>query len=178
MVRSAQSTTICLTGPLVVGDFIQLSQAMIDYAPETLMSSPGLETAFLNCLVAMKLVHTDIIVSALDFLFVVLKLTRPQDHQSSYTLRVNEIFTVHGFQLLNQLLEGMLGNFHEESLSTVIALFRCIAEQWPSELSGWLPSLMDALPGNSCSQQLKSKFIADCTRCASFGIVLLCALLI
>jgi len=161
-------TTDPRTLPDVVADFTQLSQAMLDFAPEALFSSPGLETAFLNCLVAMRLVHTDIIFAALDFLAVVLrpaklpKSSGSQGDQSSLSLRINEVFTAHGFQFLSHLLEGMLGNFHEETLSNVVFLFRCVAEEWPSQFAGWLPSLMETLPTNLCSEQLKSKFMNDC----------------
>ena len=164
---------VVLTLQLVVGDFTQLSQAMLDFTPEIFVASLGLETAFLNCLVAMRLVHTDIIFAALDFLGVLLRPAKipkaPGDvaDQASYTLRINEVFAAHGFQLLNHLLDGMLGNFHEESLANVIFLIRCVAEEWPSQFAGWLPSLMEALPTSLCSPQLKSKFMNDCARCAS-----------
>jgi transportin-3 len=143
---------------------------MAKFAPGILFDSPGLDTAVACCLVALKLIHTDIIFSSLNFLTAILEPAKPLQFQNGTAtrfpnfIRVNEVFVANGFQLMGSLLDGLLGNFPEESLSTVISLFRHVADQWPAEFAGWLPPLMQGLPGNLCTEQMKTKFVEDCAR--------------
>ena len=139
----------------------------MDFSPGIFYSSTGLDTAVSMCIVGLKMIHVDIVFASLDLLDIILrpvKLAKSPEASSERNSRVNSAFSTFGFQVLGNLLEGLLGNLPEESLSSVISIFRCVAEHWPSEFINWLPTLLQEINGYLCTEEMKVKFMNDCIR--------------
>jgi len=149
----------------VVEDYVQLSRAMADFSPEIFYSASGLNTAVSMCIVGLKMIHTDIIFASLDLLDIVFRPVKsPKGPDSGQNAYVDAAFSTFGFQVLGNLLDGLIGNLPEETLSTVIAIFRCAAERWSTEFVNWLPNLMQGLNGYSCTEEIRLKFMNECIR--------------
>lgn len=144
-------------------DYIRLSQSMAVYAREIFFTSAGLETTFTVCFVALKLTHTDIIFVSLDLLAELIRPSRGSSPQelSMVSKRISEVFSIHGYQLIGTLLDGLTGTFPYETLTVVTSLFRNIVDQWPSDFINWLGPLLQGLTITTCSDEMKSKFMND-----------------
>jgi len=158
--------------PDVIEDYLQLSQAMLDYSPQSFYASAGFETTILTCLVAMTMIHSDIVFASLDLIRTILSsdvFNDPRGSASPNSMRVREILTTLGFQLVGTLLTGLTGNFPEEAISVVTLIFQQTAILWPSEMLNWLPTVLISIPPSSCPQEAKSEFLLACQNALSAG---------
>jgi transportin-3 len=153
---------------IVVEDYIRLLLQMVDFAPDILFPSPAFHASFGSAIAGLTLVQVDISYLALEFLRIVLThdalsrnagVTVPPKFPI-YAQAIRVVFAEQGFQLLGCLLVGFVGDFDEETTSQVVTIFRTICAVWPSEISSWLPSVMEQLP-SSIPLSVKEKFLAD-----------------
>ncbi|KAF8508506.1 ARM repeat-containing protein [Gautieria morchelliformis] len=154
--------------PDVVEDYIRLLLQMVDFTPDILFPSPAFPASFGSAVAGLTLVQVDICYLALEFLRIVLThdalsrnagVTVPPKFPI-YAQAIRDVFAEQGFQLLVCLLVGFVGDFDEETTSQVVTIFRTICAVWPSEISSWLPSVMEQLP-SSIPLSVKEKFLAD-----------------
>ncbi|KAH9937196.1 ARM repeat-containing protein [Fomitopsis serialis] len=124
-------------------DYLQMLLQMLDYAPDVFFPSPALPVAFQAALAALTVVHTDIIFAALDL------------------IRGIPVVQKAGPELTSYLLSGMVGDFPEESASTVVTIFRQLAILWQQELLSWLPMILQQLPATAVPDQAKAQFLTD-----------------
>jgi transportin-3 len=115
----------------------------------------------------LTVVHTDIIFAALDFFRVVLAhdCLDPQAVSPPkfpiYATAIHDAVRANGLTLVACILNGLVGDFPEEATSTIVSIFRIIAYVWPTQLSTWLPQVLEQLPLQSAPIQAKSQFLSE-----------------
>jgi transportin-3 len=77
---------------------------------------------------------------------------------------IGRVIEKEGFELVGYLLSGLVGDFPEDSTSTIITIFRMLAAVWPGLLLSWLPSVLQQLPTTTVSDQAKTQFMSEITR--------------
>ena len=121
---------------------------MLDYAPDIIFPSPAFPVAFRAALAALTVVHTDIIFAALDLIRGIvthdclIPSSSPPPKFPIYAAAIKPVVQKEGPELTGFLLSGMVGDFPEESASTVVTIFRQLAVLWQQELLSWLPVIL------------------------------------
>jgi transportin-3 len=145
---------------------------MIPVAPDMFFQSSAFPLAFRASMSALTLVHTEVIFASLNLFLLIFRhdcLDRSGSVPSppNFTVYASAIETVmekNGFQLLGHLLNGLVGDFPEDSTSVVVSIFRAISFLWGSQLLSWLPSVLQQLPASAAPPQATAQFLSDVTR--------------
>jgi transportin-3 len=139
----------------------------VSLAPDILFVSSAFPLAFRAAMTGLTVVHTDIIFAALDFFRVVLAhdCLDPQAVSPPkfpiYATAIHDAVRANGLTLVACILNGLVGDFPEEATSTIVSIFRIIAYVWPTQLSTWLPQVLEQLPLQSAPIQAKSQFLSE-----------------
>ncbi|KAI0348375.1 ARM repeat-containing protein [Trametopsis cervina] len=153
--------------PDVMEDFLRMSQQLLDHTPDILFPSPAFPVTFRAAMASLTLVQTDIVFAALDYIRDILTHDSldppavPPPKFPIYAAAIKAVIEKEGFDLTNLLLSGLVGDFPSDSASSVITVFRVLAKLWPSQLSTWLPLVLQQLPPTSTPDQVKQAFLAD-----------------
>lgn len=144
---------------------------MIDYAPDILFPSPAFSIAFKAAMASLTLVQTDIVFAALDFIRSVIthdcldpSLPSPPPKFPIYAGAIRPVVELEGPALTGYLLTGIVGDFPEESASTVITILRHLSKLWPAQMLQWVPVVLQQLPSASTPDQAKTDFLHDMNR--------------
>lgn len=119
---------------------------------------------------SLTLVHSDIIFGTLDLFRVIFThdCLQPGVQQPPkfpiYAAAIRGVVEKEGFAFVGYLLAGLVGDFPEDSISSVVSVFRVISAIWTAELLSWLPPVLEQLPTATSPNQAKSQFMADVTR--------------
>jgi len=84
-----------------------------------------------------------------------------------FAAAISQAMEREGLNLLSILLIGIVNQFPEESVSTVVTSIRCIAALWPAQLAQWLPSALQDI--TSVPMQAKTQFMTEVTSAMSVG---------
>ncbi|KAF8584964.1 ARM repeat-containing protein [Ramaria rubella] len=152
--------------PDVVEDYIRLILQMVDFTPDILFLSPAFSASFGAAVTGLTLVQMDICFLALDFLRIVVTHdalspggTAPPKFPL-YAQAIRDVFSKQGFGLLGCLLTGFVGDFDEDTTSSVVTIFRTVSALWPTEITSWLPSIIEQLPA-SLPAAVRQQFLTD-----------------
>ena len=139
----------------------------VSLAPDILFVSSGFPLAFQAAMTGLTVVHTDIIFAALDFFRVVLThdCLEPQavlpPKFPVYAAAIHDAVSANGLTLVACILNGLVGDFPEEAMPTIVSIFRMIAYIWPTLLLSWLPQVLERLPLQSSPIQAKTQFLSE-----------------
>jgi transportin-3 len=139
----------------------------VSLAPDILFGSSVFPLAFRAAMTGLTVVHTDIIFAALDFFRVVVThdCLEPQAASSPkfsiYAAAINDAVNANGSTLVACILNGLVGDFPEEAMPTIVSIFRMFAYIWPTQLLAWLPQALEQLPLQSGPIQAKTQFLSD-----------------
>ncbi|KAJ7038295.1 armadillo-type protein [Mycena alexandri] len=158
--------------PDVLEDHLRMLASMVPVAPDIFFQSSAFPLAFRTSMAALTLVHTDIIFASLDLFLLILThdcldpnpTVPPPPKFPIYTLAIQSVVEKDGFQFLNYLLGGLVGDFPEDSISTVVSIFRAISLLWGAQLLSWLPAVLQQLPMSAAPQQAQAQFLSDVSR--------------
>jgi len=144
---------------------------LVEHAPDIFFQSLAFPNAFRAAMAALTLVHTDIVFASLDLFRLVLThdcmmpgTNIPPPKFPEYAAAIRGVFEEQGFKFVGYLLTGLVGDFPEDALSTVVSIFRSISVVWTSQILSWLPSILERLPAPSASNEVKSQFLLDIAR--------------
>lgn len=146
--------------------------SMVPSAPDIFFQSSVFPLAFRTAMAAMTLIHTEIIFASLDLFLLVLthdclnpdpSVPKPPKF-SIYASAIQAVVQKDGFQFLGYLLNGLVGDFPEDSISTVVSIFRAISQVWGAQLLSWLPPVLQQLPISAAPQQAQAQFLSEVTR--------------
>lgn len=70
----------------------------------------------------------------------------------------------HGFQLCQLLLTGLLVEFPEDAVSTVVTLFALLSTRFPDAVKVWVPPIAEGLPSKAASPNDRAAFVAKFNR--------------
>lgn len=143
---------------------------MVDHAPDIFFPSPAFPVAFRAAMAGLSLVQADIVFAALEVLRSILShdcldpAPVPPPKFPVYASAIKEVVNKEGLELTGLMLSGLTGDFPEDTVSPVIAIFRSLAAVWSSQLLSWLPLVLQQLPSTSVPDQTKGKFLLDVTQ--------------
>jgi len=158
--------------PDVMEDYLRMLTSMVPSAPDIFFQSSAFPLAFRTAMEALTLVHSDIIFASLDLFLLILThdclnpnpSVPPPPKFPIYTSAIQGVVQKDGFQFLCYLLNGLVGDFPEDSMSTVVSIFRAISLIWGSQLLVWLPAVLQQLPISAAPQQVQAQFFSDVSR--------------
>ncbi|KIP12509.1 hypothetical protein PHLGIDRAFT_97884 [Phlebiopsis gigantea 11061_1 CR5-6] len=156
--------------PDVIEDYIRMLMQMVDHAPDIFFPSPAFPVAFRAAMAGLSLVQADIVFAALEVLRSILShdcldpAPVPPPKFPVYASAIKEVVNKEGLELTGLMLSGLTGDFPEDTVSPVIAIFRSLAAVWSSQLLSWLPLVLQQLPSTSVPDQTKGKFLLDVTQ--------------
>ncbi|KAF9015064.1 armadillo-type protein [Cyathus striatus] len=157
--------------PDVLEDYVQVLVTLVSLAPDVFFVSPSFPLAFRAAMTALTVIHSDILFNTLDLFRDILChecITRegntvPPPKFPIYAAAILGVMEKEGFTFLCYLLNGLVGDFPEDSASTVVSIFRAVAFVWKSRLLSWLPAILEQLPTTASPNATKSQFLADVT---------------
>ncbi|KAJ7932491.1 armadillo-type protein [Mycena leptocephala] len=158
--------------PDVMEDYLRMLTSMVPSAPDIFFQSSAFPLAFRTAMEALTLVHSDIIFASLDLFLLILThdclnpnpSVPPPPKFPIYTSAIQGVVQKDGFQFLCYLLNGLVGDFPEDSMSIVVSIFRAISLIWGSQLLVWLPAVLQQLPISAAPQQAQAQFFSDVSR--------------
>ena len=139
----------------------------VSLAPDILFVSSAFPLAFRAAMTGLTVVHTDIIFAALDLFREILTHDCLDPQAASppkfpiYAVSIRDAVKVNGLTLVACILNGLVGDFPEETTATIVSIFRVIVYNWPTELLAWLPQVLEQLPPQSVPAQSKSQFLSE-----------------
>ena len=148
---------------------------MLDIRPDIFFDPSVFPMVVRIAVVSLTVIHTDIIFVTLDLLRTVIThdsldpsimnstSRNPPLKFATYATLIREVIITEGPQLTANLLAGLANDFPEESVSTVITIFRTLAILWPHELVSWLPQVLEQLPVAASYGPAKVKLLEDVT---------------
>lgn len=144
---------------------------MYERRPDIFFESSVFPLAIRIAIVSLSVIHSDVIYASLDLLRGIVthdaldlsNRTRPPKFPI-YEASIRRVISTEGLQLTANLLNGLVNDFPEESVSTVITIFRMLANLWPQQLLEWLPQVLDKLPMASSFTPAKQKLLEDVTK--------------
>ena len=152
-------------------DYLHLLLTLADLCPDVLFESPSFHTGFRAVTASLMTVHSDIIFASLDFIKTVLThdALLPVTHSTPpkfpiYASDIHQVIEAEGLQLSGLLLTGLLGDFPEESISNIVAIFRMLGTIWPKQLLSWIPNVLGHLPTTPAFSGATTQFLSDMTK--------------
>ena len=143
---------------------------LISYAPDVFFPSPAFPIAFRTAMAGLNLVQVDIVFTALDVIREVLNndclepVASPPPEFVVYASAIKDVVQKEGLELTGLLLAGLTGDFFEDTVSSVIAIFRSLVGLWPTQLLSWLPVVLQQLPPSTVPDAAKTKFLSEITQ--------------
>ncbi|KAG5221622.1 Nuclear import receptor [Salix suchowensis] len=147
---------------------------LADFAPDVFYQSSAFPLAFRATMAALTMVHSDILFASLDLFRIIFThecltdTTNPPPKYPLYAAAIQSVFEKEGFEFLGLLLAGLIGDFPEDSASTVVSIFRATAIVWMQQLLTWLPSILQQLPNSAAPADAKTQFFADVSKFVVF----------
>lgn len=138
-------------------------------APDVFYPSPAFPLAFRATMAALSLVHSEIIFAALDLFRIIVThdclvpSPTPPPSFPIFASAINNAVNKDGFELINCLVTGLVGDFPEDSTSLVISIFRSMTAIWSTQMLTWLPPILERLPASSAPASSKKQFLDDIT---------------
>ena len=151
-------------------DYVQLQLQLLETVPDVFFPSTAFPLAFKASMAALTLIHSDLVFAALDLFRSILthdSLLPSSTHPAKFAVYATAIKTVvekEGFEFVGYLLSGLVGDFPEDSTSTVVSIFRSIAVLFSSQLLTWLPPVLQQLPTSAAPNEAKEQFMIDMTK--------------
>jgi transportin-3 len=151
-------------------DYLRMLMSLVDYAPDVFFPSPAFPIAFRAAIAGLTLIQADVVFAALDVLKAVVAhecldpAPVPPPKFPIYAAAIKPVVEKEGLELTGYLLSGLTGDFPEDSVSSVITIFRVLAALWTSQLLSWLPVVLGQLPTTSVPDAAKTAFISEVTQ--------------
>jgi transportin-3 len=151
-------------------DYIQLQLQLLEMVPDVFFQSTAFPLAFKASMAALTLIHSDLVFAALDLFRDILthdSLLPSSTHPAkfaAYATIIKIVVEKEGFEFVGYLLSGLVGDFPEDSTSSVVSIFRSIAVLFSSQLLTWLPRVLQQLPTSAAPNEAKEQFMIDVTK--------------
>jgi len=156
--------------PDVLEDYIQMLLQLVSMRPDILFVSTAFPLAFRCAMAGLTVVHSDIVFAALDFARSVLTHDCMEPPTSAtppkfpiYAATIRGTIEKEGLQFVACILNGLTGDFPEDSAATVVSIFRNLVYLWPTQLLTWLPPVLEQLPTTSVPIEAKAQFLQEVT---------------
>ncbi|PPQ62738.1 hypothetical protein CVT24_000432 [Panaeolus cyanescens] len=155
--------------PDVLEDYLQMLLQLLNVAPDVFFVSASFPVAFRAALSGLEVVHSDIVFATLDLLRNIVThdsldpqpSTPPPAKFALYSKAIQTTVNQYGAQLTTLVLKGVVGDFPEDSSSSIVSIFRGLAQVWPSQLLTWIPQALETLPPSVPPLQARTQFLQE-----------------
>ena len=159
------STNACI----VLEDYVHLMRMIMERTPSVFFTSPTFEMAFKSCIPILGVVYNSIVEVALDlFRDILAEAYEPSasvlPSQPSSSAIIQSAFQQSGMDLLNAVIQGVVGDFYEEKTGVVVSILRSATKVWPKEVIGALPAVLQSIPNTKAPADAKNGFLTEMTR--------------
>lgn len=149
---------------------------MLNIRPDVFFESSVFPMVVRIAVASLTVVHSDIIFTSLDLMRGILthdsldpsvldsSVRNPPPKFPIYAASIRQVMTTEGPQFTSNLLTGLVNDFPEESVPTVITIFRMLAVLWPHQLVSWMPQVLEQLPVAASYGPAKTKLLEDVTK--------------
>jgi transportin-3 len=153
----------------VVEDYIHFMLIMSEVCPNDLLLSSAFTGGFQVSVSSLSMIQPEIIFPALEFIRSTVghNCMRPS-MQSQLTLderrfepMIRQTVSSAGFQLVGIVLTGLVSHFPDDGVFLVVDIMSSLALAWSTELSQWLPPVIEQLPLSSVPPAAKTQFLSD-----------------
>ncbi|KAI8642121.1 armadillo-type protein [Parasitella parasitica] len=142
--------------PDVIEEYFRLITAFLENAPVSLLQDPLLETIFQAGIAGLSITEQHALGAILAFYRKLLDL-------SDKSATIVTLYKQFGGNLTAVLLNGSIDFYNQDSIPDVAALFKRLAEILPQESSAWMMTVINAIPEEYISMEIKADFIANWT---------------
>ncbi|KAH8120311.1 ARM repeat-containing protein [Phellopilus nigrolimitatus] len=156
--------------PDVLEDYLHMVLQLFEKRPDIFFESPVFPMAIRIAIASLSLIHTEVIFASLDVLRGVVthdsldpSFKNPPPKFPIYAAVVRQVVNTEGPQFTTDLLNGLVNDFPEESVSIVLTIFRSLAVLWPQQLISWLPGALDRVPMAASFTPAKQQLLDDVT---------------
>ena len=152
---------------------------LLDRTPDVFFRSNAFPLAFQICMASLTVVHTEVLVAALEVVRDILShdclSTQPTAVPTSdfpvYAAAIQDVLEKNGQAFVACVLSGMIGDFPEDCLSSIIVIFRMLASVFPAQMSAWIQNVAPTLPVSAGLVPARQQFVTEITTC----VLLSCA---
>jgi len=161
--------------PDVLEDYLQMLLQMISLRPDIFFESSAFPNALRIAMAALSLIQADVVFTSLDLLRAILDhesldpVPKPPPKFPIYAATIRQVVSKEGFELLGCILNGMAGDFPEDSTSVVVTILRAISVHWSTELLVWLPPVLQQLSTAAMPAEAKTQFFSEVNSAVNSG---------
>lgn len=140
---------------LVIEEYFRFVTAFLDSAPTLLVQDQLLATIFQAGIAGLAITEIHALGAVLVF------YRRLLENKSASVIA---LFKEYGANLTAVLFDGLVDLYHEDSIPDVAALFKTLAEILPNELTQWIIQVVNRVPEEFMSADIKNEFMQNWTR--------------
>lgn len=163
--------------PDILEDYLHLLLPLLDRVPDVFFRSSAFPVAFQICMTALTVVQTEVLITALEVVRDILShdclSSQPRQIPTSdfpvYAANIQAVIEKDGQAFVACVLNGMIGDFPEDCLSSIIVIFRMLATVFPAQMAAWIQSIAASMPTSASLIPAKEQFVADITNAISSG---------
>ncbi|KAL1709000.1 armadillo-type protein [Schizophyllum commune] len=163
--------------PDVLEDYLHFLLPLLDRTPDVFFRSNAFPLAFQICMASLTVVHTEVLVAALEVVRDILShdclSTQPTAVPTSdfpvYATAIQDVLEKNGQAFVACVLSGMIGDFPEDCLSSIIVIFRMLASVFPAQMSAWIQNVAPTLPVSAGLVPARQQFVTEITTAINSG---------
>lgn len=139
----------------MVEEYFRFVTAFLDKVPTLLIQDPLLATIFQAGIAGLAITEHHALVAVLDFYRILLDI-------KSASLIV--LFKEYGANLTVALFDGLVDFYNKDSIIDVSALLESLAEVLPNESTQWIIQVVNGVPEEFLSADIKNEFLTNWTK--------------
>ena len=155
---------------LVLEDYLHMILELFQRRPDILLESPAFPSAIRIAVASLTLVHSEIIFASLDIIRGIIghdaldpSVRNPPPKFPAYAMAIRQVVETEGPALLLNLLNGLVHDFPEESVSLVVTIFRMLCVLMPQNFLSWFPEAVNNVPMGASFTPAKEQLLQDVT---------------
>ena len=155
---------------LVLEDYLHMILELFQRRPDILLESPAFPSAIRIAVASLTLVHSEIIFASLDIIRGIIghdaldpSVRNPPPKFPAYAMAIRQVVETEGPALLLNLLNGLVHDFPEESVSLVVTIFRMLCLLIPQNFLSWFPESVNNVPMGASFTPAKEQLLQDVT---------------
>ena len=138
--------------------------------PDVLLESNAFPSAIRIVVASLILIHSEVIFASLDIIRGIIShdaldpsTRNPPPKFPIYALAIRQVLEIEGPALLLNLLNGLVHDFPEESVSIVVTIFRMVATLMPQNFLAWFTEAVRGVPMAASFAPAKEQLLQEVT---------------
>ncbi|TFK77186.1 ARM repeat-containing protein [Pluteus cervinus] len=162
--------------PDVLEDYLHFLLPLINLSPDIFFESSAFPNAFRISMAALSLIQTDVVFASLDLFRTILEHDCLEQGHSptppkflTYAAAIRSVINKEGPEFIGCILNGLAGDFPEDSTSIIVTILRSVATNWPTQLVAWLPPVLQQIRTANMTPEAKTQFLNDVNNAVTSG---------